>query len=311
MRTPPESPSEDDVLQIVGTQWEPRAVRARYLPVGFGAHHWRIDDPDGAALFATLDLPAGFRTGELILSAYRGAVELAEEGFTGVVAPLRSRGGELVAATAGGWLSVTPWLDGRSPDEAEACAPSHVERVVALLQQLHACPPPRSAPVWSPRIAPGLAHRMGAELAAPWGAGPLGEEARQLLSGVGDELATWEARYHRLAAQARRQRDRWVPTHGEPHHANQFLDASGLRLVDWETLAVAPPERDLRDLPAEARAALIVDEEMIALFDLEWRLMEIEVYAHWFRAPHAGSEDDMIALEGLREEIAEGRADSA
>jgi len=30
--------------------------------------------------------------------------------------------------------------------------------------------------------------------------------------------------------------------------------------------------------------------------------MEIEEYTQWFMAPHSGAEDDLIALDGLREE---------
>lgn len=39
-----------------------------------------------------------------------------------------------------------------------------------------------------------------------------------------------------------------MPTHGEPHNDNQVVTADGVRLVDWESLALAPPERDYADL---------------------------------------------------------------
>ena len=37
--------------------------------------------------------------------------------------------------------------------------------------------------------------------------------------------------------------------------------------------------------------------------NLEWRLDEISAYATWFEAPHAGTEDDRIALGGLLSEL--------
>lgn len=48
------------------------------------------------------------------------------------------------------------------------------------------------------------------------------------------------------------------------------------------------------------------DHEMVELFDLEWRLSEIEEYARWFAAPHTGTADDDIAYGGLLAELARG-----
>ncbi|RNG18060.1 hypothetical protein [Streptomyces botrytidirepellens] len=95
-----------------------------------------------------------------------------------------------------------------------------------------------------------------------------------------------------------------MPTHGEPHHDNQVVDAHGLRLVDWESLALAPRERDYADLlTAGAGDRLDADPAMVELFALDWRLSEIDEYARWFAAPHTGSDDDHTALEGLHEEL--------
>lgn len=302
MRTAPESPLADDVLRLIRSAWTPDAARATYLPVGFGAHHWRIDGPSGPTLFATLDVPTGFRTTQLTRAAYRGVVELAEGGFSGAVAPRLTITGDVAVAAGNDLLSVTPWLEGRSPDEAEARGPAHARRVAALLAELHRCPAPPSAPTWAPRVVSGFAARLATKLSEPWTAGPLSEEAHRTISHARGDFPEWERRYGQLIAHARSRRHLWVPTHGEPHHANQFLDDRGLHLVDWETLAIAPPERDLRDLPEDARSDFTIDERLLELFDLEWRLMEIEEYARWFMAPHSGSEDDLVALEGLREE---------
>jgi Phosphotransferase enzyme family len=52
-------------------------------------------------------------------------------------------------------------------------------------------------------------------------------------------------RRDQLAAQARRRPDRMVPTHGEPHQGNFLQVGSRWMLVDWDTVLIAPPERDL------------------------------------------------------------------
>ena len=72
--------------------------------------------------------------------------------------------------------------------------------------------------------------------------------------------------------------------------------------MDWESLALAPRERDLKAL-IEAGYTLEPDWEMVELFSLEWRLDEIAQYATWFASPHTGGADDRIAFGGLLEEL--------
>lgn len=83
-------------------------------------------------------------------------------------------------------------------------------------------------------------------------------------------------------------------------------DRRRVRLVDWESLALAPPERDYADLVAVAQDLLRPDPAMLELFALDWRLSEIAEYSRWFAAAHIGSEDDHTALQGLYEELTEG-----
>jgi spectinomycin phosphotransferase len=93
-----------------------------------------------------------------------------------------------------------------------------------------------------------------------------------------------------------------VATHGEPHSDNQMLTPRGRYLVDWESLKLAPRERDLREL-VDAGAPVGADPDMVEMFDLEWRLEEIREYTAWFAAEHHGTEDDQIAFAGLIHEL--------
>jgi spectinomycin phosphotransferase len=111
---------------------------------------------------------------------------------------------------------------------------------------------------------------------APWTSGPHGEEARRLVLDHLDDVATWTAAYLRLAATT--DPVTWVATHGEPHARNQLVTAAGVLLVDWELLHV---------------------------FDLEWRLDEVSQYADRFERPHTGTESDRVALGGLRSALEE------
>ncbi|MGI5337908.1 phosphotransferase [Streptomyces sp. CA-181903] len=291
------------VTDVVTTHWSlPGPVEVAYLPWGFGAYHWRVTAGDGTALFVTLDRLEPRHTAGSLEAAYAGAAALAGGGLEVVCAPLRARGGRFTVGVGGGALSVTPWLDGRSPGEEEAGRPEHVGRVVEALAALHGAAPPEGLRSWAPRVGPGFAEDVRDRTARPWTSGPLAEEARTAIGARSAAIARWTARYHELADLARSRRDSWVPTHGEPHHDNQLVGAFGLRLVDWESLALAPRERDHTDLPPTRRAG--ADPAMLELFTLDWRLSEIDEYLRWFTAPHTGTEDDHTALADLHEELA-------
>jgi spectinomycin phosphotransferase len=157
-----------------------------------------------------------------------------------------------------------------------------------------------------PRVDADFPRRLGERTAAPWTRGPFGEEARAAIADRLPEVDHWTRRYLALAEKAQRHRDVWVATHGEPHFANQVVTPDGLWLVDWESLALAPRERDLVD--AVDSGVVTVEsvgarEPMLELFRLDWRLSEIAEYAAWFRGPHGRGTDDRVALEGLHWEL--------
>ncbi|TDC78477.1 phosphotransferase family protein [Streptomyces hainanensis] len=299
---------DDAVAHAVGAHWLSEATEVAHLPWGFGAYHWRARGAGGRTLFVTLDRLAPRHTAASIEAAYAGAAALAAGGLGAVWASLPAASGRFTVDIGPGVLSVTPWLAGRSPTEAEAREPAHVREVAAALAALHRAAPPDGLPRWAPRVGRDFAERLRAATAAPWASGPLAEEARGALAARHDAIGRWTARYLDLADAARSRRASWVPTHGEPHHANQVLGPDGLRLVDWESLMLAPRERDhasLLDTAAGPELTPAPDPAMVELFALDWRLSEIAEYARWFAAPHQGSEDDHTALAGLREELSD------
>ena len=134
------------------------------------------------------------------------------------------------------------------------------------------------------------ARRPDRPAASPWNAGPYGERARRGTPRPPRRHRRWSDAYHALAEVARRRP--WVVTHGEPRRAQHDGRPSTRWLVDWETVRLAPAERDWRTfvergLPAETPDGNI-DRAMLDLFDLEWRLDEINQYAAWFSSPHTG-----------------------
>lgn len=303
MKIPPTSPTLDEVLRLVQRDWRDDADAATYVPVGFGAHHWRIDASGAPILFATFDVENKHRSLNELERAFTSAASLESAGFGHAVAPNQSRSGAFTVRASSGVLSVTSWLDGRTPTWVAARESAHVARIVDLLSSLHSCDAPPDIPEWRPRVDIDLVASLRERVQAPWEGGPFGEIARTQIMASLEMIADSLREYHLLAAIAMSRKDRWVVTHGEPHWANQFIVGDELFLIDWDTIALAPPEIDAVDLPFSARAALGCDEEMLRMFRLEWQLAEIAEYAEWFQNHHTGTEDDALALEKLQKEL--------
>ena len=289
LERPPEI-SDDDVLDAVRRHWRTEVTAVEHLAVGFGAHHWRA----APGLFVTLDDPGALHHDAASLEgAYAAAAAL---GFEFVIAPLAARDGAYTVALGERRLSCMPWVAGEVAGDGPVVGEDLARANLDALARLHAAPPPASIPRWAPRVAE-LTFAAG-----PWVGGPHGEAARAAIEQRLAAIERWLARYHRLVAQAAARE--WVPTHGEPHSSNQLITDAGVRFVDWESLALAPRERDLRPLIDAGYAdALAPDWEMVELFDLEWRLDEIGQYAAWFSGPHGDGADDRIAFGGLRGEL--------
>ncbi len=307
MLTAPERVTDAEVRDVVRGHWLHGAETAVHLPVGFGAHHWEVADGTGHRLFVTLDALGARHSPESLEGAYAGAAALSRAGLRGAWPSIRARSGTFTVPFGDGALSATGWLEGRTPTEADSAAPHHVDEVVAVLDGLHRSRPPGGIPVWAPCVGAGFPRQLREQTAAPWTRGPFGEEARAAIVDRLPDIDRWTRRYLTLAEEAHRHRDTWVATHGEPHHANQMITPDGLWLVDWESLALAPRERDLVDLvdggADRGARPLGAREPMLELFRLDWRLFEIADYAAWFRGPHGRSTDDLTALAGLRGEL--------
>lgn len=302
MREPPEGLDDAAVLAAVQRHWprEP-VVAATHLPVGFGAHHWRIDAVDGPRWFATVDTLGVHHDARSLTDAYAAATVLART-LPFVWAPVpTTNGAPCVALGPDRLLSLTPWTDAPVAGDGPL-TPDLVAGTAAMLTALHATTPPSRLPRWRPRVGPDLADRLSRLVDRRWDGGPHGTEARTLVADRVHAIAGWTERYHALADVARGAD--WVVTHGEPHSANQLLLPDGPRLVDWESVALAPRERDLGGLVAAGHPVEPPpDPELLAMYDLEWRLDEISQYADRFAGAHTGDADDRIALDGLRHEL--------
>ncbi|UOE21877.1 phosphotransferase [Thermobifida halotolerans] len=281
-------------------------VAVEHAPVGFGDHHWTVTGADGRRWFATVsDLEHKEHCGkgaQAALAGLRRAMDTAaalreDEALDFVVAPVRATDGATVLPLDGRYaLSVFPLVAGRSGEFGQELPAEQREQVLDLLAELHGSAPPSTVPAIAP--APPGHGRLAAVLSEPpagWRGGPFADPARRLLTGNAAALRARIAEFDRLAEEVGGRGTEPVVTHGEPHPGNLLFGAEGCLLVDWDTVGLAPPERDLSVLSTDPaaltryteRTGHVPDPAALALYTLRWELADAAELLGRLSAPHA------------------------
>jgi spectinomycin phosphotransferase len=252
-------PEEFDAGALAGTLaegWGFDLVAADYAALGAGSYHWIVRDADGARAFATVDdLDQKAWLGDTRDAAFDGlrrafdtAAVLGDAGLAFVIAPMRTTDGESLRRIGPRYtIALFPFVDGRAGEFGDA-DPAERAAVVALLAELHRATPAVAAVARSVGLElPGRGHIEAGlrDVDETWSGGPLAEPARRVLAERASDVAELLALADRLAANVAERRGDWVVTHGEPHPANVIRTGAGHVFVDWDTVALAPPERDL------------------------------------------------------------------
>lgn len=321
MRTQPVDLPERLIAEAL-LHYSVRSSALEYLPVGFGSHHWRVADHTGRRFFLTIDdlhakLVSADDTHNAVFERLSRTFATAKTlrdtaGLHFVVAPLAARDGSLTQRLTDRYsLAVFPMLDGVSPGaDGEFTSDTDRAAVLSLLIALHKVDSRVASDVGEDTFqVPNRAELMTAmeDLTSSWNLGPYGEPARSLLSAHAGEVAALLDVYDRLAENVSRERDRMVITHGEPHAANVIVAADGYRLVDWDTVLLAPPERDLcmvgggQDVLDAYTAATgcAARQDAVNLYQMWFDLSEISGYIRGFYGPHVESTDSAESWRNL------------
>ena len=290
--------------------WGVDKFELRYLPVGGGAYHWHLTGGSDSLFVTVDDLDDKDWLGEdrdTVAETLYAALGVArwlhdDAGLAFVLAPLVTTHGPSLMRFADRYtVSVSPYLDGR-------CQPfgPHTDRarrwqVIDALAALHSVTPPPGTPNLVEPII-GVRHDLEAFLDDPgecWTAGPLGEQARALLVPHAVELA---ARLHAFDRSCRAlATESVVVTHGEPHAANVMTVGDRDLLIDWDTVGLAIPERDLMfvildDADAERYADAtghVPNPAALALYRTRWDFDDLSHIIQTFRGAHDdGPESD-------------------
>lgn len=320
MRTRPAEIDVRELGSVAGSTWGLGALRLRHLPVGGGSHHWVATDGSGRRHFVTVDdldrkpwFGAGREAAFAGLGrAYATARALRDRaGLEFVVAPTPDLSGKVIRRYGTHHsVALFPFRVARRMSRFEIPAP-HRPAVVALLAALHnAAGQVRQI---APLRPPGLLELAGLDSALRlrsrrWTSGPHAESARAWLRHNEQRIESMRVEHARLIGSPASASAELVLTHGEPHGGNLLRAGDDLLLVDWDTVALAPPERDLW-LAAGDEAALWRDyrdatgrevhPETIRMYSLAWRLNDISAFVDVLRRPHVRTNDTDHALRAL------------
>jgi len=308
-----------DIEDALAAGWALTIRACRYVAEGAGAYHWIVQDDAGRTWFVTCDdldtkpwlgsdRDAVF---DGLRHAYETAIGLRRAGLSFVVAPVPASSGaaanriddrhsvclfEYVEGTPGEW---------GQPVGAQA----RHERI-ALLAELHRSPPPDCIAVARGLSMPGRAafETTLGELDHPWEGGPLSDLLRCELTTHRDDIARALERLDDFAGRLIGGRPAAVVTHGEPHPGNLIETGTGVALIDWDTVALDRPERDLwmlddgRATVATAYRQLTgveVDCEALAAYRLLWALNDLAAFSLRLRGEHRWDADSRKALEAV------------
>ncbi len=328
MLTPPKDLSDADLKEVIEQAWGIAAASLDYRPVGFGSHHWVATEVQGVRHFATVDeLSAESRIGDEVSAlglhlrpALVAATDLRAIGCKFVVAPITTRSDDPFVQFGSYSVALYPFIEGQSSSFEESFGQAERHQVLEIVVALHSVPiaairPPARDGFVVPRL-----EQLERSMPGDSGGGSHGPHtgvASQLLIDNEAEIRGLVARYEALVARYLTEPGPVVVTHGEIHPGNVMATPEGWVIVDWDTVLLAPPERDLWRLVQGDRSMLRayadatgspLNEWLVDLYGIRWDLAEIASFASEFRRPHEDNENSRKALEILRSVVGRLRA---
>ncbi|MDR2984274.1 MAG: phosphotransferase [Nocardiopsaceae bacterium] len=329
VRTPPADLDTEVVTDAAASGWGLRLAAPSYVALGGGSHHWTATTPDGVTHFLTvddlLDKPWLGADAESVfrglLGTYGAACKLRETaGLPFILAPLPSIDGQTARRLTPPRysLAVFPFVPGQTGRWGDDLGAADRDQILRMIAELHNATPAVNSLV---RRRAGEVYERAdlekalAELDQPWDGGPFSEPAREALAEQSGVVAGWLAEFGRLEAYVAARVASLVITHGEPHGGNVMRVGDELLLIDWDTVALAPAERDLWMLDDGTPEALTVytqvtgttvDATTLSYYRLAWRLADLAGFTRRLRSVHQRDGDSERAWESLRIVLASG-----
>lgn len=348
MLAAPTGLTDEALVAVLARSWGIEVAGLEYRAVGFGSHHWEVVEAGGARWFVTVDELGKRRirpqeTNAQVqerLAASLGAARALRNlsaRYDFVVAPIPSLDGSIVLEVAEEFCTaVYPIVEGESFAWGEERDPDQTSAILAMLIDTHDAP--GGLNLGAPQDDFAIQMRGVLEQALADGVntvdrGPYSVPLAKLLRENEEPLRSSLRKYDELVSSATARTTattttpagadtRRVLTHGEPHPGNTMLAPEGWKLIDWDTAAFAPPERDLWFLdPGDHSVFQAYSEEtgyapsadLLELYRLRWDLTDLALFAAEFRGEHIedpNTAKGWTAAQGVARSIADTAAGS-
>lgn len=272
---------------------------------------YRADAADGSSYFVKL------RRGEFDAASVEVPRHLSNLGVSQVIAPIPTRRQELWARLAAFTVTLYPFVDGEDGFNKRLSSQQWFD-LGTVLRKLHAVKLPAGSvsnvprETWSEHwreLVRDFQARVERETFPDPSAAGLAATLRQQRSTV-DIIVR---RAEELAREVSQCSLDYVLCHGDIHAGNVQIDRSGtLFVVDWDTLCLAPKERDLmyigagigdtwntpqeEDLFYQGYGASEVDHDIIAYYRYERIVQDIVAFAEQLLLTDEGGDDREQAL---------------
>lgn len=270
VRDLPDELEDVDIRSALAAGWDIGTTAMRYAPLGGGSYHWQVDAVDGCRWFVSAtdldhapwlgaERSSSLQTLEATMNA---ALTLRDEaGLSFVLAPVPCRGGETVRLVRRRYgLVAHPFVDAACGEFGAPLDLAEESAAIDIVAALHATP---TSTVDLHQLVD-LEAQESLDPADP-AYGPVLDRYEELWGHVSDRPL--------------------VITHGEPHAGNLMRSGDDTFLIDWDTAALALPERDLWLLfdhgntdvlrLYEGRTGHTVDPAALAFYRLRWAIEEL------------------------------------
>jgi spectinomycin phosphotransferase len=311
VQVPPRSVDPARLRAVLDERWGLHGS-LEHLPVGYGSHHWLLVTEGGEAVagsrrFVTVDElghrpflgddPASALAS--LTAAASAAADLASGAVPEAVAALPDRDGSFVCALDHGHaVWVHPWVVGSAGSFGEPLTDDRRAALLEVLARVHASRvrvPLRRVPLFAESVLLADLLHQAAEGSAPGGWPRRAQDwlRRNRERVVASVEAVGDASRRVAAAPT-------VVTHGEPHPGNVMWTSDGPRLIDWDTVAAAPRERDVwlaatdaGDVERyEALSGRPVDRTLLRAYDAAWQLSDVASFLDELARGSDRPEDD-------------------
>jgi spectinomycin phosphotransferase len=236
---------DEKIAACLRDQYNLRVSEVTFLPLGA--------DPNTAVYRVIADQTPYFlklRTGNFDEMAVLIPGFLRDQGIEQIIPPIPTSDGQLWAKLDDYHVILSPFVEGRDAYEVELSDQHWIEFGQAF-RQMHTAPMPPAlreriqketyAPEWR-ELVKGIQSRVEHD---PFPE-PIAAKVAALIREKRPVIDQLVGQAERLAKVLQQQPQEFVLCHADMHAGNILIDTSGvLYIVDWDTLILAPKERDL------------------------------------------------------------------